>query len=61
MVETLISMMRNYTDNVGLVIIDEAHYNSFRSYLVRLQMPLFLSYRNSFEFKYKITHKATMN
>jgi hypothetical protein len=25
-------------------------------YLVRLQMPLFLGYRNSFEFKYKITH-----
>jgi hypothetical protein len=44
MVETLktVSMMRNHLDNVGLVIIDEAHYNSFGSYLVRLQMPLFL-------------------
>jgi hypothetical protein len=58
MVETLKNRINDekHLDNVGLVIIDEAHYNSFRSYLVRLQMPLFWSYRNSFEFKYKITH-----
>jgi superfamily II DNA or RNA helicase len=65
MVETLKNRINDeklHLDNVGLVIIDEAHYNSFGSYLVRLQMPLFLGYRNSFEFKYKITHaRATMN
>jgi hypothetical protein len=63
MVETLKNRINDeklHLDNVGLVI-DEAHYNSFRSYWVRLQMPLFLSYRNSFEFKYKITYAATMN
>jgi superfamily II DNA or RNA helicase len=44
MVETLKNRINDeklHLDNVGLVIIDEAHYNSFR-YLVRLQMPLFL-------------------
>jgi hypothetical protein len=59
MVETLKNRINDEKlDNVGLVIIDEAHYNSFRKLLVRLQMPLFLSYRNSFEFKYKITHTS---
>jgi superfamily II DNA or RNA helicase len=56
MVETLKNRINDeklHLDNVGLVIIDEAHYNSFRKLLVRLQMLYSWSYSNSFEFKYK--------
>jgi hypothetical protein len=58
MVETLKNRINDeklHLDNVGLVIIDEAHYNSFR-YLVVYKCLYSWSYRNSFEFKYKITH-----